>query len=50
MWKKLKEVLELDLYNQGLYDINNVKEYDYKRFIIFSKIILKLYSEVKNAN
>lgn len=31
-------------------DINNVKEYDYKRFIIFSKIILKLYSEVKNAN
>lgn len=29
---------------------DNVKEYDYKRFIIFSKIILKLYSEVKNAN
>jgi len=29
---------------------NDVKEYEYKRFIIFSKIILKLYSEVKNAN
>lgn len=31
-------------------DPNSVKEYDYKRFIIFSKIILKLKTEVKNAN
>lgn len=49
---KISPVFYIKGMQAGRFSINiaDVKEYEYKRFITFSKIILKLYLEVKNAN